>query len=84
MSNPLNLSDDQKAILQQLHKEYVYVLAGFQFNDPKDDDIKIRQHAAISGKVELLAQFIDEAGTTAHTAQANFDNLINSQLGDQS
>lgn len=82
MSNPLNLSSEQRAILQQLHKDYVYVLAGFQFNDPKDDEFKIRQHAAVSGKVELLTQLIDEAGTNAQTAQTNFDNLINNQLGD--
>jgi hypothetical protein len=81
MSNPLNLSDNQKLILAELHKEYVYVLAGFQFNDPAEDHMKIRQHAAISGKVSLLAELLDEAGSNAQASQSNFDNLINSQLG---
>ena len=81
MSNPLNLSPAQREILKQLQQDYILQLASFKFNDPKDDDVKIRQHAAVSGKVDLLADLLDEEQTNANQQQDNLNTLIDNQLG---
>lgn len=81
MANPLNLSPAQREILQQLRQDYILQLASFKFNDPKDDAVKIRQHAAVSGKVDLLTDLLDEEQTNANQQQDNLNTLISNQLG---
>jgi hypothetical protein len=83
MSNPLNLSPAQRETLELLRREYILQLASFKFNEPKDDDVKIRQHAAVSGKVDVLDDLLDEEQTNANQQQNSFNTLIDNQLGNQ-
>ncbi len=73
---PLLLNSEQVSALEELHQSLVQQLVLFKFNDPNNDQLLIRQHAAISGKEELVRQLLDLDGATAKQQQQKFDQLV--------
>lgn len=50
----LEFSDKQVQVLLTTYAELTNVLASVQFNKPEEDHLRIRQHAALSGKREMI------------------------------
>lgn len=49
-------TDDQNARLDVLIQETALRILGMQFNDPANDSLMIRQHAALNGQLQILQQ----------------------------
>lgn len=73
---PLNLNPEQELQLRQLHSEYTHALAHWQFNDPANDQLLMRQHAAMSGKLELVEQLLDFFGESTKQQQQKLEQKL--------
>lgn len=54
----LELTEQQVAILSHLLAQVTYTLSEIRFNEPKDDGLRIRQHAAISGERDAIRNIL--------------------------
>lgn len=76
MANLLNLTPVQRQLLQQLRSDYERVLLAIKFNDPAEDHTRIRQHAALTGKVEILDEILSAEETAVQSNQQILDTIL--------
>lgn len=55
-----NHSPEQQEVLKRLIEQKGQQLLGMRFNEPKDDDLMIRQHAYIKGQFDLLVDLMND------------------------
>ena len=54
-----NFTDEQLRMLDAIYQHVTVQLAGWQFNEPANDQLMMRQHAAIAGHREGIRQLIE-------------------------
>lgn len=55
---PLQFNDTQKQILQMLLQRTATSVLSFQFNEPENDQLRIRQHASLHGVMQSLTELL--------------------------
>ncbi len=67
-----HFDERQQALLRNLVQDFGAQLLSVTFNDPKDDEATIRQHAYIKGKMDLAAEMLkDDYPTPEQINDAN-------------
>ena len=54
-----DFTERQQQLLHAYLKEVETALLNWKFNSPEDDQLRIRQHAALSGQRECLLSLLD-------------------------
>jgi hypothetical protein len=76
---PLNLTPEQEQVLRLRLAHLEQLLANWRFNDPANDQLLMRQHAAISGERDGCLYFLTYDAQRQAAADAKAAESFNSQ-----